>query len=113
METFLGGLGIMLVGGMVTVALKYPEGYKRLYALIGLLSFLLSTGVTVYTFGLRRGAKAVYPFLDPAKLAEAKAVAVALEPPLWLVVGNAIFFFFALALIFLRPILGRPEDDKK
>jgi len=113
METFLSGLAILAVGGLVTVAVRYPQGYMRLYGLMGVISAVSSTATLAYEIGLRDGGRIVYPLLEPAKIEQAKKAVVAAYPPMWWLVGNLAIIIFAAFLLFLPTILGPPVDHKK
>ena len=113
METFLGGLAILIIGGLVTAAMKYPEGYQRLYWILATISVGVSIGFIAYQLGMRDGGRIVYPFLDPTKVEKAKAAIVAGYPSEWLLAANSAFLFFVAIISFLPHILGTPRNNGK
>lgn len=111
METFLGGLALLAVGGLVTTAIKYPIGFRRISRGLGMLSLAAAPIFLGYQWGHSAGSVNLYNFIERAKFPDAMAMVQSGKPPvLWAIIGIG-FGAFMIFLTFLRPILGIPDQD--
>lgn len=111
MESFVGGLGLMIVSGLTWLGYRHPSGYEQLLRplQIALAAALLLT--MAYDAGVAQGKFAVTPYIEKGLVGKAYGAADAIAPNMLL-----IFIGFALAnayLEFIRLLRHIVRDEEK
>lgn len=110
MWTLAGGAGLALVSGLTALACKNHDGYDRILWLIrGFLALLLA-GTVGYDFGSTTMGNALGPFIEGARLNDAKAASAPVKAYLMYVyIGASLAFPYFEFLALMRYILAEKK----
>lgn len=112
LEKFVSGLALAAITGLTFIAYKHPRAFDRMYLPMYAILTICVTSFLAWDFSASATFKALAPYIDKEKIAEASLVLVSKSTSSWVWVGYVAFSMYMVFLNWLPYILKKDEPPK-